>query len=405
MPDASQFVPYARMLRLTPVTDVVTGIGDVPVAEDLAVARPARRQRYRLSLLLLMVLPTLATATYFYAFAADRFESEARFVLRMPGRSSSDITMPNMVQGQGAMRSNDDGYIVQDFLQSRDAMIWLEDHADLQAVVRRVSWDPFWRFPALLGRDTQEALYKYLQRIVSATFDTTTGVTTLTVQAFAPADAERLASSLLDAAENLVNRMNERARRDAVSIAQGEVDRLRQRTEAAQSELKAFRERERMVDPTHATLAVLETIAKLSQEAALVGVQLGELVKASPDAPQIAALRLRRAALEGQIDMERRRLAGDAQAMAPRIAEYERLSLEREFAERALVSAMTMLENAKVEVLRQQVYLERVATPNRPDHRAYPWRLLWCLIAAAGGTMAWLIWRVVKADALRHIEP
>lgn len=404
MPDASQFAPYARMLQLTPLSDAVTGIAVARTTEETEVATRARRPRYLLSLFLLAVLPTCLTATYLYGFAADRFESEARFVLRMSGRNASNLVVPTAVQSQGMMRSSDDGYVVQDFLQSRDAMVWLEDHADLRAAIRGAPWDPLWHFPGPFGLETQEALFKYFKRIVSITFDTTTGVSTLTVQAFAPADAQRLANGLLTAAESLVNRMNERARRDAIAIAQGEVDRQKLRADAAQAALKAFRERERLVDPTHATLSVLETIAKLSQEAAHVGVQLGELARASSEAPQIAGLRLRRAALEDQIDAERRRLAGDTLAMAPRIVEYERLSLEREFTERALVSAMTMLESARVEALRQQVYLERVATPNEPDHRAYPWRALWCLVAAAGGIMAWLIWRVIKADALRHTE-
>ena len=91
--------------------------------------------------------------------------------------------------------------------------------------------------------------------------------------------------------------------------------------------------------------------------------QINELEKNSPKAPQITPLRTRRAALEAQIATERRRLAGDAQSIAPRIAEYERLMLEREFAEKALMSAMTAVEMARVEALRQQVYLERVATP------------------------------------------
>ncbi|WP_425069217.1 capsule biosynthesis protein [Reyranella sp.] len=404
MPDASQFAPYARMLQLMPVSEAVSGVSVAPASEQTIEAARARRPHYLLSLFLLIVLPTCLTATYLYGFAANRFESEARFVLRMPGRSASALAVPTAVQGQGMMRSSDDGYVVQDFLQSRDAMAWLEEHADLQAAVRRAPWDPLWRFPAVLGRDTQEALFKYFRRIVSITFDTTTGVSTLAVQAFEPDDAQRLVNGLLAAAEGLVNRMNERARRDAIGIAQSEVDRQKRRAEDAQAALKAFRERERLIDPTHATLTVLETIAKLSQEAAQVGVQLGELTRASPDAPQISGLRLRRAALEEQIDIERRRLAGDALAVAPRIAEYERLSLEREFAERTLISAMTMLESARVEALRQQVYLERVATPSKPDYHAYPWRLLWCLVAAVGGTMAWLIWRVIKADALRHTE-
>ena len=156
------------------------------------------------------------------------------------------------------------------------------------------------------------------------------------------------------------------------------------------------------MDPSHATLAVLETIAKLSEDAAQVSVQLNELDKASPNAPQLAALRMRRAALESQIAIERHRLAGDAQSIAPRIAEYERLMLEREFAERALLAAMSAVEMARVEALRQQVYLERVAAPGRPDYPAYPWKIIWSFSVMAAGYMIWRIWRILTADARRH---
>jgi capsular polysaccharide transport system permease protein len=413
MPDTSQLATYARLLQLTPVTDYASApIGTAPAQVDCP-AQAARRPRYLaslrieglVSLLLLVVLPTALAACYFWVLAADRYQSEAHFVLRVPGRAMVGApTFANLVQATGITRSTDDGYVVQEFLESRDALGWLQAHASIETAYAGAGRDFVWRFPGPLWSNTQEGLYRLFRRMTSTDFDSASGVTTLKVEAFAPADAQRLAASLLDAAEDLVNRLNERSRKDAVRLAEGEEARMRERALAAQAALTEFRERERLVDPNQSTLAVLETIATLAADAANVSVQIGELARASPSAPQIAGLRTRRAAIETQIGLERQRLAGDAKSIAPRIAEYERLMLEREFAEKALMSAMTTVASARLETLRQQIYLERVATPGRPDYPAYPKRVLWCLGIAAAGFMAWRIWRVIAADAQRHIE-
>ena len=334
-------------------------------------------------------------------------------MLRMPGRTLANAALGNVLQNSGVSgamsgvtRSGDDGYVVQEFLESRDALAWAKQHAELKAAyaVPAARWDIFWSFPNPFEPKTEEGLFWHFQRMVSAVVDSTTGVNTLKVQAFTPADAQRIAISLLEAAEGLVNRLNERARQDTIALAEVEVERMRQRVVAAQAALTTFRERERLIDPSQGTLAVLETIGKLAQEAALVSVQIGELSKSSPDGPQIAPLRTRRAALEAQIALERQRLAGDAQSIAPRIVENERLMLEREFSEKALVFAMTAVETARVEAVRQQVYLERVTTPSQPDYPAYPWRVIWSLVVAVAGYMAWRMWRILSADALRHAE-
>ena len=310
----------------------------------------------------------------------------------------------SLLQSTGVARTNDDGYIVHEYLQSRDAVNWLGKNADLHKALTFAGRDPLWRFPNVFTSNTEEGLYDHTQRLISAEFDTTTGVSTVRVQAFAPMDAQRFTASLLDAANSLINRLNDRARRDAVELAEAEVQRMKGRALAAQATVTAFRERERLIDPSHLTLAVFEGIARLSSEAAQLSVQIGELQKSSPQAPQIAPLRSQRAAIETQIAVERRRLAGDAQSIAPRIAEYERLMLEREFAERALLAAMTSVETARVEAQRHQVYLERIAEPSRPDYPAYPWRILWFLGVVAAGYMCFRIWRIVAADALLHAD-
>lgn len=410
MPDASQFATYARLLRLTPVDNPALPASLAPPPVTIEPTRETAKLGRRRwpsgmwSLLLLVVMPTILAVGYFWFLAADRYQSEARFILRVPGRTMASAAMASLAPNMGITRSADDGYIVQEFLESRDAMAWLDKNSRLRDAYARPQWDFIWRFPNPLGSDTEEGLYRHYQRMVSASFDSSTGVNVLKVQAFSPADSKRLSNSLLDAAEALVNRLNERSRRDAIGLAEAEAERMRQRTLAAQAALTAFRERERLLDPGQATVAVLETIAALSQEVAKVSVELGALHKASPDGPQLAPLRAKRASLEEQIAIQRQKLAGDAQSIAPRIVEYEGLMLEREFAERSLLAAMASVEMARMEALRQQVYLERIAAPGEPDYPAHPWRVVWCLAILVSGLVAFRIWRIVAEDALRHIE-
>lgn len=415
MPDASQFATYARLLRLTPVEELP--LAPLPLTTKVENDEPKRARRRGqgglISFLVLVALPTILAAGYFFFLAADRYQSEARFVLRTPGRTLVNAALGNALQSSGVAgvtgitRSADDGYLVQEFVRSRDGMTWAEQHSGLKAayanpVARR---DIVWRFPNPFEPANEEGLFWHFQRMVSADFDSTTGVNTLAVQGFTPVEAQRVAGSLLKGAEDLVNRLNERARQDAISLAEAEVDRMRQRVTAAQAALTVFRERERLIDPSQATLAVLETIGRLAQEVALVSVQISELAKNSPNGPQVAPLRARRSALEAQILVERQRLAGDSTAIAPRIVEYERLTLEREFAAKALMSAMTAVETARVEAMRQHVYLERVANPSLPDYPVYPWRVVWTLVVAVAGYIVWRMWRILLSDALRHAEP
>jgi capsular polysaccharide transport system permease protein len=353
---------------------------------------------------LLVLIPSVLAVAYLWFVAVDRFQSETRFVLRTHRQSLLAPELPGTLSSGRISRSDDDGYIVEEYLKSRDALQWLQTHADLRAALQLARRDPLWRFPNLTGRADNEALFEHYRRLVGVEYDVTTGVTTLKIQAFSPPDARRFASSLLDAAQTLVNTMNERARRDSISFAEKEAERLRGRLVSAQQALLAFREQEGIIDPKQASFVVVETLSKLMLDVMQINVQISELRQTSPNSPQIATARLRRAALEEQILAERQRLAGDSRSVASRIAEYERLALEQEFVQKALVAAMTAVESARADAAKQQVYLQPVSNPTQPDYPAHPLRLLWSIVVLVSSWMAWRMWVAVSDDALHHIE-
>ena len=324
--------------------------------------------------MLVVVLPTLLTAIYYYGFAADQYVSEAQFVVRSSNRQPASGGLGSLLTTVGLSHSQDDTYPVNDFIMSRDAAKLLVDREDLRAILKRPEADIWSRYPNFLYDDKFESLFKRYKDFVSVHLDTSSGISDLTVKAFRAEDARRIANALLSDAEALVNRMNVRARRDAINMTQTEVDRAEQRVTEVQTALTAYRTRQNTIDPTKASTGLLDMIGRLSQESASSKAQLSELLRTSPQSPQIPGLRNRIGALDRQVAEEKLKVVGDNSSIAVSLGEFERLQLSREFADKSLSSAIGSLEAARVEAQRQQLYLERVVEPNLADAALYPKR-------------------------------
>ncbi len=336
-----------------------------------------RARRFRvpgLGFILVVLLPTLLTGIYYFGFAADQYVSEARFVVRSSSRQAPS-GLGSLLSNVGITRSQDDTYPVNDFIMSRDAAKLLVNRQDLRAIMSRPEADGLARFPNFYSKDTFEDLFKRYKDLVNVTLDTSSGISELTVRAFRPQDSETVALALLGDAEALINRMNERARQDAIMVAQSEVNRSEKRVTDVQAALTQFRTRQNTIDPTKSSTGLLELVGRLSQESSSSKAQLSELLRTAPQSPQIPGLRNRIGALDRQIAEEQRKIVGDNSSIATTLGDYERLLLSREFADKSLSSAIGSLESARVEAQRQQLYLERVVEPNLADAALYPKRI------------------------------
>lgn len=322
-----------------------------------------------------LVLPTIAAVFYFFFIAADRYETEAKFVVRTP-LSSAATQITSLVQGSKFVRSADDAYIVHAYLQSPAAVRELSSELPLIDLLTKSGIDFLWSYPPLLRTPSDQRLHKHFQRFIDVSFDQTTGISTLRVQAFDPKDAAQIATTLLSNSERLINRLNRRVLEDAIQNANREVDTSQDTAIGRQKELTDFRVRASVVDPVKMSKSMEANIGELLLEAAKVRAQISELTRASPNSAQLQSLRLRASALDDQIGVEQRRLAGTDTSLAPQVAEYERLSLFREFAERSLGSALTGLELARTDGMKQKLYLEQISAPAVADHPLYPYRIL-----------------------------
>ena len=366
--------------------------------------RPARLFRsVNIWLWAIVGLPTLAAGVYYFGIASDLYLSEARFIVRSPKQVQTN-SIGAMLQSSGLARASDDTAVVQDFMITRDAVRKLEEHYNLRSVFSRPEGDFVTRFPGLMfWRQDFEALYRSYEHFVSVETDTTTGVTTLNVKAYRPEDAHRIATALLAYSEELVNELNERARRDALDLATREVDRAEQRIAQIQDELTAYRVKQKMLDPKTASSGVLELIAQMSAAQTTARAQLGELLKNSPNSPQIPLVRTRIDSLDKLIAEERAKLSGQSDSVVAALTEYERLTLDRELAEKQLASAFTSLEAARIEAQRQQLYLETIAQPNLADYPLYPKRVVSFAVIVVSCLIVYGIAWLLVASAREHV--
>ena len=387
------------VIDLVPVGD---GAGRADLALTLTTGEWFRSLLYRNFLLLLIVVaPTTVTAVYYVGIASNRYESETKFVVRSPNGGASN-PLSSFIQASSIARSADDAYVVQEFILSRDAMNYLEQSASLREVYQREGIDFLSRFPLPWRAATDENFYRYYLDFVSVNYDHSTGITSLRVRAFRAQDAQRIANSLLERAEVFINGLNQRVSADAVGTGFEEVKTAEQRAHAALDQITEFRNRVRFIDPTQASMASLNAIATLSLTTAETNATLAGLEKETPDAPKLASLRHKVESLQGQIAIERQKLAGGPESLAPHVVEYEKLVLNQTFAEKAFLSALATLAAARLEAIKQRVFLEPITSATAPDYPVYPRRWFMVMATLVITLMVWRILKSIIADTAAH---
>ena len=254
---------------------------------------------------------------------------------------------------------------------------------------------------------TQDELARYWRWAVVPQLNVDTGIISLEVKAYSPDMAQKLTQAVLARSEALVNAMNERARSDAVKLAREEVSRAEERVRHAQSAMREFRDAHNLIDPKITAEGLQALVSGLEAEATTLRTQISEAKSyMNDDAPLLKSLRQRLAAVEKQLQEEKLRVAGQGSVQGnlnSLVAEYEDLTMEAEFAQKQLVSAMTSLEQARIQQMAQSRYVVAYQQPTLPDESLYPRPFLFTLYVFAGlllllGLVS-LVWASIREHA------
>ncbi|MCA1494017.1 RkpR, polysaccharide export protein [Ensifer sp. NBAIM29] len=343
----------------------------------------------------LVAVPATLASLYMAFIAADQYHSTTSFAVRsIEGGVSSDIL--GMFTHASGSSTVSDSYILMDYILSERMVAAADGKFKLENVYATRGLDYFYGIDSGLPIEDKLA---YWRDVVSVNFDHASGIMQVTVRAFDPKQSQAIAQFIVDQSDSLVNSLSLSARNDVLRAAQDEVLAGEARLSKARAALRDYRDKSQEISPEEGAKLAVQLIGGLEEELTKLNADLAAAKsQMSEDTPRIRVLKTRIESLEQQLAIERQRLgtgektaADDPNApdVAGRIAQFEELETEREFAERAYTAALSSLEKARIDANNRQRYLALFIEPTLSEMAQYPARLLNSLLAILGLLFVW----------------
>ncbi|OHV78464.1 RkpR, polysaccharide export protein [Ensifer sp. LCM 4579] len=344
----------------------------------------------------LVALPATLASVYMAFIAADQYHSSTSFAVRsIQGGGATDI-LGMFTQSSGGSTASD-SYMLMDYILSERMVAAADRKFKLEDVYATRGLDYFYGIGSGLPIEDKLA---YWRDVVSVNFDHASGIMQVTVKAFDPKQSQEIARFIVDQSDSLVNGLSASARNDVLRAAQDEVLAGEARLSKARAALRDYRDKSQEISPEEGAKIAVQLIGGLEEELTKLNADLATAKsQMSEDTPRIRVLKTRIASLEQQLTIERQRLGtGERNAVADdfgspdvagRIAEFEELETEREFAERAYTAALGSLEKARIEANNKQRYLALFIEPTLSEMAQYPARFLNALLVTLGLLFVW----------------
>lgn len=367
----------------------------VPSPAPMARAK-TRHWGIALSFILLVLVPFIGIASYLYLVAADQYASRVGFSVRTSDTSSA---VPNLLGELGGLgigsSSSTDTDILYEFIQSQELVSRIDADLDLRALYSKPEGDPVFAFDP---DGAIEDLTSYWADMVRIFYDAGSGLIELRVHAFTARDAQTIARAVVEESTLMINELSAIAQQDATGYAREDLDAALERLKTARQAVTEFRSRNQLVDPTADIAGQVGLLTSLQGRLAQALIERRLLAETAQSGdPRIEQADRTIRVIEQQIEEERRKfgLAGETpgdDSFVTILGEFERLQVEREFAEQTYLAAQSAFTRAVSEAQRQSRYLAAYIQPTLPERALYPRRTM---LAGLAGLFLLLGWAMV----------
>ena len=339
--------------------------------------------------LLIVVLPTSGYGLYLFTKAADLYESNAGFSSRTE-KAPSPFDFLGSIAGASTSSSSDMDIVFQ-YIRSQELMNRVDAKLNLRKIFSKPANDPLMRFAP---DGTVEDMLAYWQSMVIPTFDRSTGLMSLTVWAFDPKDAQDIATEVLAQSTLIINELSKTAQADTTRYSQENLAKSEKRMTAAQQAMTNFRVAHGILDPAQQVSGTAQVVNTLVQQMAAAQIDLDLLSGTVPDSdPRLAQLNRRISVIQARIAAEQAKVGGLSDSNAPNYAklvtDYQNLSMEQDFAQKAYLTALGAYDQAINDAQHQTRYLATYLQPTLAQTPTAPQRLLRMLLTALVGLLTW----------------
>lgn len=326
----------------------------------------------------MIIIPFLLAAIYLFVFAANRYVSSSQVVVRQQ-ESGQQAGMPGLAMLVGAVDpvSREDTLYLKEYIVSHDMLAVLESKLNWTAHYSGKWNDPLFYLSSSASSEEKLAFYK---RMVTTNYDETTGLLQIDVQAFTSDYAKAILKEILVQSEVFVNEITRSMADEQLSFARRELMASAERYENKQAELLAFQNEHNLFNAEVTAESMSQIVANLEAEIVKEKARLNGLkTRLAANAPQIRSQENKINALIKQLEAEQRKItsgefksAEDMLNLNTIAFEYRRLQVDLLVAEEFYKTSLAVVENAKLETIKNIRSLIAVVQPNLPEKAAYP---------------------------------
>ena len=336
----------------------------------------ATRRRKRLGLLLarlsfFVFLPTVIAGYYFFAVATPMYSTKSEFlILQADGGAGSP--MGGLLSGT-QFATNQDSIAVQSYLQSKDAMLRLNNDIGFKSHFTNPEIDPIQR---LEDNPTNEEAYKIYKKNVKIGYDPTEGVIRMEVIATDPQTATDFSRKLISYAEERVNSLSEQKREDQMREAMKSFEEAELERREAQQQLVDLQVQGSILDPEAVIASIRSQITNLEVQLQEKRLQLAALQdNPRPNRSRVEGAEGDIRRLQAALDELNARMIDMSQGenslaqLAVRIQMAQADLMTRDM---MLQSALQAVETTRLEANRQVRYLTISVEPVASQEPSYP---------------------------------
>jgi capsular polysaccharide transport system permease protein len=346
------------------------------VQEISEIQRDIARRRRRKTVALLsrlaffVFLPTILMGWYFFAVATPMYATKSEFLI-LEADAVGGSALGGLLSGT-QFATNQDAIAVQSYLESRDAMLRLENDMGFKAHFSQDWIDPVQR---LEPNASDEAAYSIYKKNVKIGYDPTEGVIRMEIAAADPQISAEFSEHLISYAEERVDELSRRKREDQMKEARASLEEAKRERREAQIRLVQLQEGT-LLDPEGEIASIRALMNNVELQLQEKQLQLQTLLNnARPSQPRVDALRTEIRLLQNALEKQSNRLTqatnGDT-SLAAKAAQIQIAQADLATADLFLQSALQNEKQTAQEANRQVRYLTTSVRPVPPDDPTYP---------------------------------
>jgi len=336
----------------------------------------ARRRRRRLALLLVKLAffvfgPTFLAGYYYYNIATPMYATKSEFVIQQADSGSLGAAA-GLLSGTSYATAKD-SITVQSYLNSRVAMLRLDDEFGFKAHFQQAFIDPIQR---LDPNGTNEAAYRIYNKRVKIGYDPTEGIIKMEVIAASPEASRVFSEALIGYAEEQVDQMTSRLRGDQMKGARQSFNNAEKRMLEAQKRVLKLQEDRGVLNPESEISSRMQQITAREVQLSDKKLELAELQdNPRPNRTKVDIAKRSIARYEAEIARMKSELTqgnGSQGSIAVILGELRVANADLATRQLMLSQSLQLLETARIEANRQVRYLSLGVPPIPPDEATYP---------------------------------